>query len=344
MSDCGMKNAANYLMEELTTDVNMTFPEVDLNDPLFNFPGDINSALYQNVKALTNEDFTARVVGGQGTFDAMMAGVKAHLNEQWDAGRITGDDYSKVYLAMTEAAMSNSVQFLINRDATYWASQTAQLQAITARIQLETEKARLAMAQVEALNAKSNYALSKAALAKTQVEHCMLKFQLDNILPKENIALIRQNEGLGIDNLTKQFNLDSILITQHAGLEIDNNIKTFNLENMLPIDHSTKSYTVTKLMPAQLDLIKEQYEVQLAQTADFRSDQSPVVGTLGKQKDLYTQQIESYKRNSEFQAAKVFSDAWITQKTIDEGILPPNVFANANIESVMTTLMNKNGL
>lgn len=276
MSDCGMKDTANGLMTDMTTEVDLALPDVDLSLPEFNFPD--GSTIYDAIDPLTNESVTTRAMGGSGTFDAMMAGVKAHLDNEWDKGRIAGNDYSKVFLGMSESALQNSVQFLINKDASFWAAQTAQLQAITARVMLESEKAKLITYRAEALTAKASYALAKAALAKASVEHCTLKFTLDNLLPTQN------------------------------------------------------------------ELLKEQVEVQLAQTSDTRKDGSIVVGTLGKQKDLYAQQIQSYKRSAEQQAAKLFTDAWTVMKTIDEGLTPPTNFANANIDTILASIKTANNL
>ena len=58
---------------------------------------------------------------------------------------------------------------------------------------------------------------------------------------------------------------------------------------------------------------------------------------------LYNQQIVSYQRDAEVKAARIFSDAWITMKTIDEGISPPNGFTNARIDDVLKTLRDNNG-
>ncbi|MFV0357750.1 MAG: hypothetical protein ACK5LG_21990 [Bacteroides thetaiotaomicron] len=87
-----------------------------------------------------------------------------------------------------------------------------------------------------------------------------------------------------------------------------------------------------------------QSEVQRAQVSDFLSDGSPVAGLVGKQKALYTQQIESYKRDAEVKAAKLWTDAWITMKTIDEGLLPPDQYTNAEINEVLATLKTNNVL
>src|SRR6185437_8584687 len=91
-------------------------------------------------------------------------------------------------------------------------------------------------------------------------------------------------------------------------------------------------YTNTNILPKQELLLAEQTEVQRSQTMDTRTDNTTAVkGAVGKQKDLYTQQIDSYKRDAETKVAKIYSDAWITQKTIDEGLLAPTQFTNTNI-------------
>jgi len=98
-------------------------------------------------------------------------------------------------------------------------------------------------------------------------------------------------------------------------------------------------YTNATILPLQATLLAEQAEVQRSQTLDTRSDAvTTITGSVGKQKDLYTQQITSYQRDAETKAAKIFSDAWITQKTIDEGVLAPTNFTNAELDEVLTIL------
>ena len=98
------------------------------------------------------------------------------------------------------------------------------------------------------------------------------------------------------------------------------------------------------MLPQQLKLIIEQTEAQRAQTLDTRTDGTVVKGSVGKQKELYSQQITSYQRDAEVKASKLFTDAWITQKTIDEGLNPPNGFTNASIDTILTKLKSNNGL
>ena len=91
-------------------------------------------------------------------------------------------------------------------------------------------------------------------------------------------------------------------------------------------------------------LIQEQIEAARAQTMETRTDGSPVRGSVGKQKDLYTQQITSYQRSSEINAAQMFKDAWIAHKSIDEGIDTPASFNANSISQVLASIKTKNGL
>lgn len=100
----------------------------------------------------------------------------------------------------------------------------------------------------------------------------------------------------------------------------------------------------TQILPAQKKLTDEQVEVQRAQTMNNRTDGSVITGAIGKQKDLYSQQITSYQRDAETKVAKLFTDAWITQKTIDEGLIAPNGFTNSSLDIILSKLKANNAL
>jgi hypothetical protein len=209
-----------------------------------------------------------------------MKSLGAHIQDQFEKNRLSGDQFAKAYVELTAAAMQNAVQFLIQRDSSYWQAVAAQQQALAAQIavviakvQLQTEKVRLQALSYEMNKNKAEFALTEMKLATESISYDTGKFSLDNILP------------------------------------------------------------------AQKNLVVEQTEAQHAQTLDVRMDGvTPVTGLIGKQKALYDQQITSYKRDAEIKGIKIFTDAWITQKTIDEGLLPPTKFANANLDTILTTL------
>lgn len=275
---CSAEVEANRLLEELTKGDDFTLPDIDMSGPEWDIPGGDNSPIFDAITKVTNESLTTREVGGSGTFDALMESAHNHLKAEFKANRITGGEYTKAYIAMMESCMSNAVQFLLGRDQAYWAAAMAQIQAVTARVQLATSKAQFVLAKIQALSAKSEYALTKMKIATESETYCAALFNADQMLPQ------------------------------------------------------------------QLKLVTEQTEAQRAQTLDTRSDGATVTGYVGKQKELYSQQITSYQRDAEVKASKLFTDAWITQKTIDEGLNPPNGFTNASIDTILTKLKSNNGL
>ena len=190
-------------------------------------------------------------------------------------------------------------------------------------------------------------------------------YTLAQTMPKQLELLGLEGEGKEIQNDTATYNLDWMLPAQLALLKaqadkaaVDTSTAQYNLSSILPAnlalliaqkdkllkDNETATYNLTNLLPKQAQLLAEQIEVQRAQTMDTRTDGVPVTGSVGKQKELFSQQILSYQRDSELKAAKVFSDVWITQKTMDEGLTAPSNFTNAAIDVIMTTVRANNGL
>lgn len=187
-------------------------------------------------QSLTLADLTTKEIDGSGYFDGLMKSINVHLEGEYKTGRITGQEYTKAYIALTTAALSTASQFLLEKDASYWTGVKAEL------------------------------------------------------------------------------------------------------------DAQISEYNLTEIMPTQKKLLLEQIEVQRAQTLDTRTDGISIVGSVGKQKDLYAQQITSYQRDGEVKAAKLFTDAWITQKTIDEGLTAPTGFTNASLDTILTRLKVNNAL
>ena len=435
---CGADTSANTLMQNLLAGKDFTVPNVELNSDNLKLPQGANSDMYSSILRLTITDLTEGKVGGNGAFDALMTSVRAHLLQEYEKGRITGGEYTKAYAELVTASMQHATQFLLNKDQVYWTAQQSQIQAVTAMIQMESERMRLAALKFEALTSEANYALTKLKLANEDIQYCINKFNLEqmlpgqkslldaqvigqqtsndkgryeltNMLPKQAEGLGLENDGKTISNNTATYNLSSILPKQAAmldaqkdgqviqndqgrytlqyllpaqllrttteteGIATNTSIARYNLTTMLPLQHLTGKYTLEQMMPAQkamlvaqkegvdianetaeynkdftvpqqYQLLKEQTETQRAQTLNSRSDGTTVVGYVGKQKDLYSQQIDSYKRDAEIKAAKLVSDGWMTQKTIDEAALTPSSFQQNMVDSVLNRVKLNNGL
>jgi len=61
------------------------------------------------------ESLTTCALDGSGVFDKLMAAAKLHLKEEYDASRITGNDFSQLYLGTMSAVLQTSIQFLLNQ-------------------------------------------------------------------------------------------------------------------------------------------------------------------------------------------------------------------------------------
>lgn len=405
---CGADTSANELLTSLTTGVSFPVPVIDLDADDYAIPA-ATGPLFGTVTKLDNEDLTTRTVDGTGTFDALMSGFAAHLKNEFELSRITGAEYTKAFIALTEGAMGNATQFLLGRETAYWQALAAQLQAqtnqvqlVTARVQLATAKAQLQALSYQAKTEEANYALTKMKIATEDVNYCTAKYNLDSIMPQQLTNLIKQGAQLDAEtagkvyentnllpaqlaNLTKQgTQLDAetakttyetanilpsqktVLDKQALQIQGETSKTAYELSDVLPAqklllgsqksqvdaEAAAKLYETANLAPEQKSLLikqqtltQEQTEVQRAQTMDTRTDGvTTVVGVLGKQKDLYAQQITSYMRDAEVKAAKLFTDAWITQKTIDEGLLAPTNFQNSSVDAILADLKTNNAL
>lgn len=187
--------------------------------------------------------------------------------------------------------------------------------------------------------------LMPAQLANTQSDTSVKAYQVSDILPMTRAGIVA-------DTSIKDYQVDTFLPTQVAGLVIDNSTKTYTLDEFMPeqrdgiiADTGIKEYTLSDMLPQQKLLITEQAQVQRAQTMNTRVDgTTTVVGAVGKQKELYDQQIDSYVKDAQYKVAKMVLDSWITRKTLDDAVTVPNQFNSTEIDEIMILLRANNSL
>lgn len=287
----------------------VTFTPVDIANTKFVVPTGSESKIYEVQDRPSIDDVSSGAVDGSGIFDVLMRALKSQLQQEFEEHRITGSEYTRAYIELTQSALSASMQFLTARDASFWASQGAQVQTITSLVQLETARAGYASA---AYNFETLQPL-QARNAEAQAE-------------------------------AAEYNVATTLPIQTTTLEHQRDTAEYNLDNMLP-QQLLLVTAQTEVAENQATMVVEQTQVQRAHTMDTRLDGiTSVAGLLGKQKDLYTQQITSYQHDAHTKMAKVFADSWITQKTVDEAVTAPTAFTNANINDVFDVLRDDMGL
>jgi len=321
---CGANVEGLTLLVAINENLNVSMPYVDVTGALFQIPATALSDMYQEVQEPSNADMTSGVVDGTGTFDVLMASINAHLKDQFDRGRITGAEYTKAYIALTQSAMATAAQFVLTKPQAFWQAQQAQVATINGRIKLETSRVEHSKAQYETETAGANFAIATLKLANESQQFCVYKFQLENLFPAQ------------VTQIEEQIRLTQEQVEVQRAQTLDTRSDTTTITGLVGKQKD--------LLSNQINLIDEQTEVQRAQTLDTRSDTATVVGLVGKQKALYTQQITSYERDAQTKAAKLFTDAWVTQKTIDEGLTAPAGFTNASLDEVLTAIKTANNL
>lgn len=361
MADCNADTQANSLFTSLTADA-PTVPTFDLTAPEFDFTVDAGSDLYTAVSSVTLAELTAGTLDGAGVFDTLMASVDLHVEREYKANRITSDEYAAVYTEIMSTVLNQATNFLLNKDRARWEAVAAQMQARVAEIRatealisLEQTKALTQKALFDMYNSGADYALTKINIANADAQYCEIikgteikTFELENLLPitkaqeqhklnctmpaqtqlvEEQVETARaQTLDTRSDNMTP---VSGILGQQKAGLVLDVSMKQYGFDNTLP---------------AQLNILQEQRESERAKTLDTRSDAAPVTGSIGKQKELYDEQILSFEKDAKFKTAKMYLDGWITQKTLDEGLLAPTELQNTGVDAVLASIRATNGL
>jgi hypothetical protein len=301
---CPIDGEAKRILTSITDGVGFPIPNPDLGT--ITFP-DFTVPDFDLPVQIGNADLTQVQLEGAGTFDVFMRAIALHMDREFKGGRITGAEYAKTYTALVQGAMGQAVQFLLGKDAAYW-------QAIAAQQQAKLVTAQLVAAQVELATAKVNLALVQNQANNARAEYAL------------TVARLATEE---VNYCTAKYNLNNILPTQTALIE----------------QNTANALAQHAVIVEQEKLTKEQTETQRAQTMDTRTDGvTTIEGAIGKQKDLQAQQIISYQRDAEVKAGKMWVDAWITMKTIDEGLMAPVNFTNVKVDEVLAAIKANNAI
>jgi len=236
----------------------------------------------------------------------------------------------------------------------------------------------LTQSQVDVENYKRDWLLPAELAIKeyqrTEVlptEVAMNKVRADRILPAE--AAVQEFTNRELQPLERDIKSYDLSVSLPIKTAMDN----FQLNNMLPVNLGQEQHKLNYLMPAQTNLINEQKEAERgktldnrsdaitpitgligrqrallaeqveserAKTLDTRTDTTTVVGSIGKQKDLYSEQITSFIKDAKHKTAKMYLDGWITQKTLDGALLAPAELQNAAVDSVLASIRATNTL
>ena len=169
--------------------------------------------------AITIAQLTESTLEGQGTFDVLMAATRAHLENEFKKGRITGPEYASVYVQALQVTMEQALQFLLNQQKV---DQEAQL--LAAQVATETAQTDLVNAQITNLSKERDKLDAEIALITQQTanavtentiliaQECKLRAEFDQLvemklktvaetalLAQKKVTEQGQTSGTGVD-------------------------------------------------------------------------------------------------------------------------------------------------
>lgn len=236
-------------------------------------------------------DFSSVTTGcpsGSGVFDQLMRSVKEHLQEEYDAQRIRGSEYTQVYLGGMQAAMSQAIQWHLG-------AQIAYNQALLIEKQYE--------------NATKQNELIDEQIAQIVAQTELTQQQTTNLIAE---ALNIPKQGSLLDGQASKLSADEALIVQQTLTETKNtDTVAYNLDNMLP---------------AQKSILDQKLITEEAQTKDT-TVQGQVAGAIGTKNTLIKKQTDGFDRDAEQKASRAIFDTWgmAVGSDIDGSAIPAEI-------------------
>lgn len=122
-------------------------------------------------------DFTEAKVDGEGVYDILMKANAAHLEKEFNASRIKGNEYAQVYLGTMQSTMETAVQFFIQRHKLGYEAKILEMQAKMAEVELEKVRVELEIARLNAQKIPAEIAVLEGQKCKLDVEYDVLMAQ-----------------------------------------------------------------------------------------------------------------------------------------------------------------------
>ena len=296
---------------------------------------------------------TTGAINGTGAFDVLMQTMKLHLQEEYRENRITGDEYTQVYLGGMQSMVAQAVQFLLNH---------AQEEKALAEIGLIRQKTVTELVQTDDLivaelgfndgtdiggmmkwmidAAEQDKLVKEAQVGKLEAESGLIGQKVVTELAQTDDALTgAQSAGFGFNDT---FNVvEGIVSATKVKWEAEGELvkqkvvtEVAQVSDVLPTDYGKSVNGTAQALvlatiektAAEVTLLEQKGVTELAQTADKLPANlglydaaaiTVMTGVTGKQKDLYTQQIAGFLRDAEQKLAKIVVDAWSTAYTTD---------------------------
>ena len=283
---------------------------------------------------------TTGMVNGKGLFDSLMHTVKQHLQQEFDENRIRGSEYTKVYLGSMEAVLGNTVQYLLGMSLIEEQKEKLSLEAEILRQEIKLfplkekqldAQIKLTDAQIKKAEVDIRQAEEQVLLAKEQVK--LAKAELE-MMPLKKNQLQTETTRLQHEIERTRYEIDNILPLEKEKVDLSSK-KIASDIRVTDSQVKTMEWQYQNQLPQEL--AKTRSEIELIDSKTASEKKQPILSDW--QVQLFQKQIWGFERDAEQKVAKIYSDVFSVQKSVDDGLQPPDGMTSKEIKRAMTKLL-----
>ena len=265
------------------------------------------------IEQLDAKELTEGKVSGTGVFDVLMAAANLHIREEYAKGRITGPEYSQVYLGGLQATLSTSVEYLTRSKTLGIEIANQEKQGLLTEAQTDLVKAQANQITLEVTTKlPAEVENIKASTALTGVNKDKVQEEL-TLIPLQGNLLTAQTGQVGAETVLTEKRVDQIT-AELAKIPVEvellqKQVTNATTQNELLVSQVEGSDLQNSKVPKEIAILEKQALQQEAATAltTTQKDQlvydlankSPIeVDNLTKQGLNLTEQVLLTKANT----------------------------------------------
>ncbi len=147
---------------------------------------------------------------GSGFFDVLINAVELHVVDQYEQGRITGEDYAKVYLGSLQHSLTEAVKLILaDQQADNLISRNAEQLAATIRSDAESAQ-KIALMAAQTLGFKTD---AKQKLLKQMLDGYAATLSIAGSAIAPQAVISDSIDSIANDLLTDLDGLDAVVIS-----------------------------------------------------------------------------------------------------------------------------------
>lgn len=298
-------------------------------------------ALEIDITPITIEELTEGKIDGNGVFDSLMRSINAHLLNEYTKDRIDGNSYGEVYLGSIQAAISQSIQFLLSKDkssldAALIEAQTRKIDAEIGLIAIQKQIAEIEKDKTEAEIRKINQdiAFSQAQQKNIEAENQKIIAEVDLALANAKIA---EKQLIVMDSTIARAEKEVELIDAELARQPTLLAKLIAETDLIgqqseKVEQEVKNLVATlRRINAETDLIAQKEITERAQTT------TGATGVIGAQVSLYNAQRQGFVDDAKVKKLKAANDVYAIAKSND----PNGVSDPTNMLSTLETTLSR---